>query len=132
MDSEDDRQPYEENVHYHGRAIRTLFIIAALIMVLGLFHALAYLQLPTTLSIISIVVLVYAAGITNPSQVWPMYMDTVISTVGLLVFETYSVNIWRSQNYNTTLFILNEMLAVIFLFALFYSTRTLRWFMVKK
>lgn len=112
--------------HYHGYAVRRLFIAAAVLMLVGLstFH-----DLPIFLSVSGIFVLIVVAGFTDPNKVLSVVFDAFVSLFALTVFEFYAVLTAHSLGY-TLFFHANQLLALIFLFAFYYSIKTLRglWF----
>src|SRR3989344_1598200 len=68
--------------------------------------------------------LFFIAGLTNPLQKWVMALNTGISLIGLITFEYHAVTGY--DNLRDPLFWINQGLAFIFFFALYYSTKTVR------
>ncbi len=118
--------------HYYGDIVRILFLISALIMVVGLPQVESYIGVPTIFSVFAILVLGLVAGFTNPKQIWDAGVNAVISLVGFLVFESYAV--WSYQKYSATnkFFIANLALGFIFLFAIYFSVKTFRGLWLNK
>lgn len=116
--------------HYHGDSVRTLFIIAALIMVLGLAFVVQNTTVPYSVSIVCILILGVSAGTTS-QRIWSALLNAGVALVALLMFETYSVREY-SVNGLTGFFWLNELLSFIFLLALYFGIRTLRWLLQTK
>lgn len=129
--SDDALNPLEEPVqfpHYHGDFVRILFVSAAT----GILLTEALTDLPFSLGItmLMIVVLVIAAGITSPAQRWIQWTNLVISLVGLVVFgDVALVNI--HQGLPVIERVLPSIVTVLFLIALYMSTRTVRGMMVR-
>lgn len=112
------------NMHYYGDLVRKLFLFGAVIMIVGLPFALNFLQLSLWQSLVAIVVLGLFAGLTTPSQTWVAIADLGISAVGLVYFEYYAVRAF--ETYRWGIFGINQLLGVVFVVALYYSTKSLR------
>lgn len=118
--------------HYYGDAVRKLFLAAALIMLIGLPLVNDYLTVRTALSVIGILILGLAAGLTNPKQILDGVLNASISTVGLVIFETEAVAAYHQYGIGNILFLINLVLSFIFLLALYYSMKTLRGMLLTK
>ncbi|MDE2021353.1 MAG: hypothetical protein KGI71_00240, partial [Patescibacteria group bacterium] len=59
--------PRRKIPHYHGDAVRVLLVASALVLIIAQSTG-AQLPLSTTEAVISAMVLVVSAGITNPTQ----------------------------------------------------------------
>ncbi|MEO8065835.1 MAG: hypothetical protein ABI643_03220 [Candidatus Doudnabacteria bacterium] len=110
--------------HYYGDSIRKLFIFAALIIVVGLPFVYGYLGLPITLSLVAALALVIFAALTSPNHKWVIEINAIVSAVALLIFEAYAIRFYNLQQ--PFLFVTNEILALLFLVALYYSVKTWR------
>ncbi len=106
--------------------IRSLFVLAAVVMVVTLPFFYNRLKIDFYLLAIFIVGISLLAGFTSVRRQWTSILDMGVSIFGLVFFEYYAVvaylNYWVSDGW----FWVNEVLAVIFFFALYFSTRTLR------
>jgi len=124
-------QPHtpDESAHYYGDLVRKLFMAAAVIMLIGLpfFHD--YIPVPVNYSVLGIILLGIFAGLVNPKLYLVTLLNTMIATVALIAFEFYAIKSFTQQQ--SFFFVINELLAIIFLFALYYSTKTLRGTMSK-
>jgi hypothetical protein len=123
-----------EYPHYYGDTVRWLFMIAAVGMLLILPAVNDLLNLPAIISVAGILVLAIASGFTNPRQQSVAWINTAIAAVGFLLFETVAV--WAYQQHFNTVqaerFILaNVGLGLLFLFALYFSVKTLRGIILK-
>jgi hypothetical protein len=112
--------------HYYGDVVRILFLAAALVMLITLPAIKDYLNIPAMFSVLVIMILSFVAGLTNPKQIWEAAVNAAISVIGFLVFESYAL--WAYQHYSATdkFFITNLILGFVFLFAIYFSTKTLR------
>lgn len=118
--------------HYYGDVVRFLFLLAAVIMLITLPFLNPNLPVPLILSILIILTIGLVAGVTNPLQKSTSAITTGISSIALVVFEYYAVTTYLASSFTNLLFIVNQILALIFLFALYYSTKTLRAKLIEK
>lgn len=118
--------------HYYGDVVRFLFLLAAVIMLITLPFLNPNLPVPLIMSILIILTIGLVAGVTNPLQKNTSVITTGISSIALVVFEYYAVTTYLASSFTSLLFIVNQTLAVIFLFALYYSTKTLRAKLIEK
>lgn len=118
--------------HYYGDVVRFLFLLAAVIMLITLPFLNPSLPVPLVFSILVILLIGIVAGVTNPLQKGTAIITTGISSIALVVFEYYAVSTYLVSSFTNLLFIINQILALIFLFALYYSTKTLRAKLIEK
>lgn len=120
--------------HYYGDTVRWLFMIAAIGMLLMLPAVNDIINIPAIVSVAGILILGFAAGFTNPKQLWDAGINTAISMIGFLLFETVAV--WTYQQHLNTVqaewfFMANIGLGLLFLLALYFSVKTLRGLLLK-
>lgn len=117
---------YGKSAHYHGDVVRKLFILGAIIMVVTL-PFLSH-RLPTSpfVSILIIILLGSTAGFISPKGTWVIPMNFIISAVAVLAFEYYAIDAYTKYSATDSLFLTDQALAIIFLFALYYSAKTFR------
>ncbi|MBI2011379.1 hypothetical protein HYS91_01290 [Candidatus Daviesbacteria bacterium] len=123
-------QEYRFIPHYHGDKVRILFIIAGIIMILGLPFFQELIHLPLYSSFLGILALGFIAGLTNPRQMWVALLDTCISIAALVIFEYYAIHSFNQES--LIFFWTNQILALLFFAALYFSTKTLRGFFFRK
>lgn len=111
--------------HYHGDIVRVLFLVIAFLMFVGLPFFQDEIPLPLSLSLGAVVFLVFLGGLTNPRQAWVVFLDTVVSLLGLSIFAYFSVTRFSSLEL-TAFFLINQTLGLLFLVAFYFSTKTLR------
>jgi len=116
--------------HYYGDIVRILFVVAAVILFAMQFTG---IRLPFSAfgSIMMILFLVIAAGLTNPVQIWIHWINIFISGFCLLLFGGLALSRFQTQ---AALFpdgVLIGFLAIMFLIALYCSTKTLRGIMMR-
>jgi hypothetical protein len=120
----------QNNYHYYGDAVRVLFIVGGLIMLVFYPFFSSFIKAPTAFSIIGVVALVIFAGLMNPRQKWIMVLNTIISISALAVFEYAAVytylNLPPAQGVHVVFFWVNQALSLLFFFAAYLSTKTIR------
>ena len=110
--------------HYYGDSVRILLISAAALMLVGAPFYTDDLSSELPFIVVSIFVMVAVAALTTPSKRSMIQADTIVAGVGLVIFE-----MWALLGYGESSivqFVLREALALIFLFAFYFSTKTLR------
>lgn len=112
-------------VHYYGDIVRRLFIASAFIMAATLPFFSANIEQPILMSIMGILVLGVAAGLTSPSYASSAIINVLIAIVSVAVFEGYAVVEYKLHGANI-FFIANQTMALIFLSALYYGVKTIR------
>ncbi|HVB20030.1 MAG TPA: hypothetical protein VNF51_01960 [Candidatus Paceibacterota bacterium] len=118
--------------HYHGNETRVLFVLSAVILIVAQSVG-ANLPLSTTGAVLSAVVLVIAAGITNPAQGWIHWMNAFIAMYGTFLFGVTAVDHYRAgMDVFDPSFTYVEALALLALLALYFTVRTIRGFHLRK
>lgn len=117
---------HREIPHYHGDAVRVLFVVSAVVLIVAQSTG-AELPLSTLGTVGSAVLLVIAAGITNPMQYGIHWANALIAIVGTLLFGTTAVENYRAgMSFFEPSFVYVEALALLSLVALYFTTRTIR------
>ena len=81
-------------------------------------------------AVITAVILVAAAGITHPRIRWIHWVNAFIAVWGTILFGTSAVTHYRAGGgVLDTTFIYTEALALLFLGAVYFVTRTIRGFL---
>lgn len=117
--------------HYYGDIVRVLFLASAILMLVGLPAISNYLHIPTPLSVLSMLVLGLAAGLTNPKQLGDAGLNAIIASVGFVVFESYAVIAFREYGGSDKFFLSNVVLGFLFMVAVYFSVKTVRGLLVK-
>ena len=120
------RNKYGLPFHYYGDIVRKLFILSAIIMIVTLPFLTDRLPVPPFISIIIIVALPLITGFLAPRNKWVISLDLLVSSVAVIVFEYYAVQAYKTSPVSDTLFLVNQTLAIIFLFASYYASKTMR------
>lgn len=116
--------PHYGPSHYYGDIVRILFISAAVLIILSHFSGTPFLT--AFASLLSAVVLVVAAGLTNPVQAWIQWVNTAISAGGLLLFGTIGFTRYEETSSLVGSASIAILLTVVFVFALYLSVKNTR------
>ncbi len=117
------------NEHYYGDAVRVIFIIAGLAMILMFPFFSSILKIPIFLPIVTVIILAVLSGFLNPKQMWIIVANTVVSMLACAAFQYYAVEAYLHLSPNPmtiSFFWANQILAVLFFVALYLSVKTLR------
>jgi hypothetical protein len=113
-------------MHYHGDETRMIFFASAIVLIIAQSTG-ASLPLTTTGAVFAAVLLVVAAGITNPAQSSIHWFNAFIAICGTLLFGLNAVNHYRAGiSLFDPSFAYTETLALLSLVALYFTTRTIR------
>lgn len=110
--------------HYYGDTVRILFVVAAMLILIAQVMGGAFLTVSA--SLVAVVILAVSAGLTNPVQAWIHWANSFISAVGLFMAGSVFLTHFQTTSSITTSAIIALLLALVFMFALYTSTRTLR------
>ena len=116
----------EQNSHYYGDLVRKFLLAGAIIMLVTLPILREYISVPLTLSLLAILVIGIAAGLTSPKQLWAVLFNIIIAGGAVLVFEYFAVDAYARYGLQSLLFITDQVLALNFLVALYYGVKTAR------
>ncbi len=118
--------------HYHGNNVRVLFFLSAIVLVVAQSTGVD-LPLSTSGAVVSAVVLVIAAGITNPTQPGIHWFNAFIAVAGTFIFGISAVDHYREgmSVFNPS-FTYIEALALLSLTALYFTVRTIRGFRLRQ
>jgi len=115
--------------HYYGDISRIFFLLAGIIMLLGLPILNQTISVPAYISILFVLSVVFIAGITNPAQRMLSVLDLIVSLVGFIVFEYYSVKVFAEGSIYF-IYLINQAIAILFLLAFYFAVKTVRGFIV--
>ncbi len=112
--------------HYYGDTVRTLFILAAIIIFLIVPFGGSSDPQMTVMLIATSIILTLFAGLTSPKTYTVALIDSLISGIGCFIFEILAVGAYQSTTMTETAFFVFQALAIIFLLALYFSIKTAR------
>ncbi len=119
--------------HYHGNNVRVLFFVSAIVLVVAQSTG-ADLPISTSGAVVSAVVLVIAAGITNPAQSGIHWFNALVAVAvaGTFIFGISAVDHYREgMSVFDPSFAYIEALALLSLTALYFTVRTIRGFRLR-
>lgn len=116
--------------HYYGDTIRLLFVAAALLYAIAMPLWGDPLPFGTLPGIAVILILAFLAGITNPHSGVLMFLNVLVSGAG--VFFLQAAAVWYFDLDPILLFMIREIIAIVLIFAFYYSVKSLRNMMVGK
>ncbi|HVN26261.1 MAG TPA: hypothetical protein VMT99_01225 [Candidatus Paceibacterota bacterium] len=108
--------------HYHGPVVRKLFLTGAVIIMVTVPFFQGIDIYPLWLSIFAIILLALGAAFTSRENRWSTTFDLAVAALNVTIFEYNAVNAYASAHY--AYFTVSQVLALIFLLALYYAART--------
>ena len=121
----------DKTPHYFGHTIRRFFFFGAFVMLATLPFFKNELAIPVGFSIFAIIAVTFAAGYTSPHSRWILIFDVIVAAFGLLVFGFHSITGYSTngmQGVREVLFYTNQVLALSFLAAFYFSVKSVRGF----
>jgi hypothetical protein len=110
--------------HYYGDYVRQIFLVAAAIMLISAPFLIDRAPALLPFEIGGAIVLVCLAALTNPKKILILVADVVAAGVGVVVFESLAIAAYASGNWIA--FVGMEAVSIGFLFALYFSLKTVR------
>lgn len=110
--------------HYYGDMIRSLFLGGTALMVFAAPFYTEELFAEIPFIIIGAVVFVALAGLTNPVSKFVMTANATCAGAAAIVYGAWGLLSYTSED--PIAFVLREVIAIIFFFALYFSVKTLR------
>ncbi len=114
-----------ESMHYYGDKVRTLFISAAIIIIIMAPFFKDRIPFKEHFTVLGVMVLAMLAGLTNPKLRSIIILDFIASLFAFLIFGTEAL-VTYSKYHIDTFFLANLILSIITIFAIYYSSKTLR------
>lgn len=115
-----------ESIHYHGDKVRIIYILSALIILVTTPFFREKIPLTGYFSVFCVMVLTIFAGLTNPKSRSIITLNFFISIAAFLVFSHEALESYNSTNSADGFFLTGMLLSVISIFAIYYSSKTLR------
>ncbi|MFA5954063.1 MAG: hypothetical protein WC817_00815 [Patescibacteria group bacterium] len=123
------QEMFEVSAHYYGDTVRRLFVTAAVVIVVTTPFVSSFLPVPVLIAALGALAIVIVAGLTNPRERWSAALNLVTATVGSIVFQYQAAIDYLVAAGNAPklfMFTVDEVLAVIFMVAVYYSSKTFR------
>ncbi|MBI5816948.1 MAG: hypothetical protein HZB09_00810 [Candidatus Yonathbacteria bacterium] len=119
--------------HYYGDIVRRLFVAAGVLLFVRI--PLEYGLIPELINflVLGVVVVTLFAGLTNPHHRSIAALDLAIACFASIFFEYLALESYVATNniFDFT-FLIRQALAVDFLVALYFSSKTLRGMFLKQ
>ncbi len=116
-------------MHYYGDEVRMIFLIMAVVILIMTPFFMDQIPLPAYFSVFGVLVLSMLAGLTSPKAKPITYFNFLVSLVSLLVFG-YEVIASFDKSFSM-FFVANLVLAVLSVFSVYFSSKTLRGMVLK-
>jgi len=110
--------------HYYGDYVRQIFVVTGALMLIMAPFLVNRAPALLPFEIGGAIALVVLAALTNPKKVWVLLADSLTAGVGIIVFESLAIAAYASGNWLA--FIALEVVTLAFLFALYFSLKTVR------
>ncbi|MEK7094472.1 MAG: hypothetical protein AAB903_03995 [Patescibacteria group bacterium] len=117
---------FKKPIHYYGDTVRRLFVLAALVMVVTLPFFVKQIEQPLIVTIGAILIIGVAAGLTSPRNPWTAMFNILVAVGGVIAFEWRAVEWYARSGDADSFFWITQLLAVIFLLALYFGLKTMR------
>ena len=129
MDNNDEiLSPEKVHPHYYGNLIRKNFFLAGFIIMMAALLDSELRSFYLFVGLFGVVGVTILAGLTSPRKRAIMFIDVLVSAVMFLIFEYFAIVAYaRYENFSDSVFFLRQLIAAIFLVALYYSTKTMRY-----
>lgn len=114
--------------HYYGDTIRQLFIVNAGLILIGAPFYADSLRAELPFEILGALILAGLAALVNPHKRSFLFANAIAAGVGLLLYETWALSAYETSTW--TQFVLRELIAIVFLFAFYFSVKTVRAFVL--
>ncbi len=129
MDKDDEiLVPEKVHPHYYGNLIRKNFFFAGFVIMMAALLDSELRSFYLFVGLFGVVGVTVLAGLTSPRKRAVMLTDVLVSAFMFLVFEYFAIAAYaRYENFSDSVFLLRQLIAVVFLVALYYSTKTMRY-----
>lgn len=114
--------------HYYGSFVRELLVGAAVLMLVASPLYTDNIQVEFPFVLLGALAAALVAALTNPRVKSFSIMDAVVSGVGLVVFASWAI--FQYDSINILAFTIRILIALIFLFAFYFSMKTVRAFVL--
>ena len=118
-----------KKMHYYGDTLRHLYLVIAIIMLITTPVFSSQLSLPIMFSVFGILVLSLFAGFNNPKSQLVIIFDFLVSVFIFIIFG-YQSMVSYSGSYMDLFFLCNLLLALLSLFTVYFSSKTLRGYLL--
>lgn len=115
--------------HYYGEVIRKNLFFAAFVIMLAALLDKDLRNFYLFVGLFGVVGFTVLAGLTSRSNRSIILTDIFVSAVMFLIFEYFAISAYAEyENFSHPAFFLRQLIAVIYLITLYYSTKTARYY----
>lgn len=133
-------EPFKKNfdqneplTHYYGDIVRGCFIATGCILLATILIDRRFLEFYLVLGTLGVLVMVILAGLTSPRTFWVLVSEAIIAGFGFITFEYLAVAAYvHAERLTDPVFVLRQMLSILFLITLYYSVKSIRWHTIAK
>ena len=119
--------PFASVSHYHGDVVRRLFIAAGIAILIAALVDEVIRPFYLFVAAFGVLGFVILAGLTSPAMRTTMTINMLAAAAMFLVFEYLAIDAYIiSRSFIEPIFLLRQFIAVMFLLAVYFSTKTLR------
>lgn len=114
-------------IQYFGNQISRLLLLAGMLIVIT--HPFFKSSLSSTflpITLLSVMALVFLAGFTSSKYKWIIFVDTVASAIGFLVFSYQAIINYHDASTYYAFFLINLVISLLFLFAFYFGVKTIK------
>ena len=115
---------YEHIPHYYGNYIRVIFIAAAALAAFSIPVWGDVLPIGSLPQIVGIVILVVLAGLTNPHGTVVLWVNAIVSGIGIVFIENAAITLFSIDD--VPIFLAREIIVLLLLAAMYFSIKTVR------
>ncbi len=113
--------------HYYGDIVRKYLLFAGAMLLIAVLIDKELLSFYLFIGIFGVLAFTILAALMSPKVTSAIFTNAIISALMFLMFEYFAISAYlNSQTFLDLIFILRQAIAVAFLVALYFSTKTLR------
>lgn len=124
---------YLHQEHYYGRVVRKFSLWGGTLMLLSLPFFSDLIHVNIFVSLTAVLMVGFAAGLLTPASRSLVLVNAVVSMLATFIFEYQAVSLYGDATSfrQTVFFVVNQLLALNFFFATYYSAKSVRGLFVK-
>ncbi len=113
--------------HYYGDIVRKYLLFAGSMLLLAVLIDRELLSFYLFIGIFGVLVFTVLAALMSPRVTSAIFTNAIVSALMFLIFEYFAISAYlKSQTFLDLIFAIRQAIAVAFLVALYFSTKTLR------
>ncbi len=114
--------------HYYGDVVRGCFITSGFVLLIAILVDRDLLGFYLIVGVLAVLGIVILAGLTSPTKYWVFVLEAIVAGVGVLIFEYLAVVAYTDKPaLMDPVFLLRQILSVLYLITLYYSVKNIRW-----